>query len=129
MKTFTFKLGKTSFKKALKDLTKAVKTGVPNVQADVMTCNSVESMMTIISRSKFEAFAAIVDHKPQTLKELATILGKDLGNVSRDAKALELTGLIELKRDEVGNRIQPIAKYDQIVFDFSTPSRKASGET
>ena len=129
MKTFTFKLKKTSFKKTIRALRRAVKTGIPNIQDDEMSCGSIEAMMTVMSRSKLEAFAAIVDHKPMTLKELADILGKDLGNVSRDVRALELTGLIELRRNELGNRIKPVAKYDQIVFDFTSVARKVSGAT
>ena len=85
-------------------------------------------MMAVMSRSKFEAFAAIVNHRPSTLKELASLVGKDLGNISRDVKALEMTGLIELKKDAAGNRLKPIAKYDQIVFDFSTTHKNASGD-
>jgi len=127
MKTFTFKLGKTSFKRAISDLSKAIKSGVPSVHGDEMTCPSIESMMTVLSRSKFETFAAIVENKPSSLKELADILGKDLGNVSRDVKALELMGLVELQRDQTGKRIRPVAKYEQIAFDFSGHQKKASG--
>jgi predicted transcriptional regulator len=127
MKTFTFKLERTSVKKVFTDLRRAVKTGIPDIREDEMACGTIEAMMTIISRSKFEAFAAIVEHKPQTLKELAEILGKNLGNISRDVKVLELLGLIELKRESGGNKTRPIAKYDQIKFDFSHSIGKASG--
>lgn len=106
-------------------LKRAVRTGIPDVHPDELFCDSVESMLETISRSKFEAFAMIVEHKPKSLRELAEILGKDLGNVSRDVKVLELLGLVELRKENKQDprALCPVAMYDQITFDF-TPARK-----
>ncbi len=125
MKTFTVRLSKTSMKGMFDDLKKAVKTGVPNVHEDELFCDSVETMIETVSKSKFEAFGAIVEHKPKSLKVLAEVLKKDLGNVSRDVKALELLGLVELKKDDKEDHrsLRPVARYDQIAFDF-TPAKK-----
>ncbi len=111
------------------ELKRAVKTGVPHVRDDEMLCSTIDAMMTVVSRAKFEAFAAIVKYGPKTLNELAEILGKDIGNVSRDVRSLEAIGLIELRKDHPGDtrRVKPIAKYDQIAFDFSAPIRKVRG--
>jgi predicted transcriptional regulator len=129
MKTFTFKLEKNPTKKMISHLRRAIKTGIPHVRDDEMLCGSIGAMMTVISRAKFEAFAAIVNHKPQTLNELAGILGKDLGNVSKDVKSLEAIGLVELRKGDFGDsrQVKPVAKYDQIAFDFSEQVRRASG--
>ncbi len=126
MKTFTLKLEKVSLKGMFADLKRAAKTGVPNIIDDEMACGSVDAMMEAVSRSKLEAFAAIVEHKPKSIKELAELLKKDLGNVSRDVKGLELIGLVELKKDKRDDprAVRPIAKYELIAFDF-TPARKA----
>lgn len=122
MKTFTLKLERGPIERMFEDLKRAVRTGVPHIRDDEMACSSVGAMMRAMSRSKFEAFATIVDRKPKTLNELAEFLGKDLGNVSRDVKGLELIGLIELRRDDTkdSRKLRPVAKYDQIVFDFSS---------
>jgi predicted transcriptional regulator len=127
MKAFTLKLDRSPIEKMFEDLKRAVRTGIPQVHDDEMKCGSVEAMLQAISRSKFEAFAAIVAHKPRTLNELANFLGKDLGNVSRDVRDLEMIGLIELRREDSkdSRKIRPVAKYDQIVFDFSSGHLKA----
>ncbi len=128
MKTFTLKLGKTSLKNMMSDFKRAVKTGVPHIKEDEMLCGSISAMMDAVSRSKLEAFAAIVEHKPNSVKELAEILKKNQGNVSRDVKGLELIGLIELKKDKRDDprAVRPVAKYDQIVFDFQSTRTKGA---
>jgi predicted transcriptional regulator len=122
MKTFTLKLDRSPMERMVEDLKRAVRTGIPHIRNDEMRCSSVGAMMRAISRSKFEAFATIVDHKPKTLNQLAELLGKNLGNVSRDVKGLELIGLIDLRREDTkdSRKLRPVAKYDQIVFDFSS---------
>jgi predicted transcriptional regulator len=128
LKTFTLKLNKTPIKKMMTELRQAIRTKIPNVHDNELLCGSIEAMTDAISKSKLEAFAAIVEHKPRTLRELATILGKDVGNISRDVKGLELLGLIDLVPDKtVGPRaIRPVAKFDKILFDFATTSKVGS---
>jgi predicted transcriptional regulator len=129
MKTFTLKLERQPVKKMIAAMKRAVKTGIPEIHEHELRCGSVESMMRVISKSKFEAFAAIVDYKPKTLNELADQLHKDLGNVSRDVRSLEALGLIKLRKEDANDtrKVRPIALYDQILFDFSASSKKASG--
>lgn len=124
MKTFTVKLRKNSLKKSMDALKRAVRTGVPEIHKDELFCDSVETMMETISRSKLAAFAAIVEYKPKSIKELAEVLNKDLGNVSRDVKVLALLGLVELRKENEHDprALCPIAMYDKITFDF-TPAR------
>ncbi|MEQ1664334.1 MAG: hypothetical protein ABL927_03045 [Bdellovibrionales bacterium] len=127
VRTFTLKLHKTPIKKMMTELRQAARTKLPNVHDDELLCSSISAMIDAISKSKFETFAAVVEHKPKTIKELAKILGKDVGNISRDAKGLELLGLIDLVPDKnVGPRaIRPVAKFDKILFDFATARKVA----
>jgi predicted transcriptional regulator len=125
MRTFTFKLGITSFNLVREKLLNAAATGVPYIREHEMTCGSVRAMTDAISRSKLETFAAIVQHQPSSLRELAKILDKDEGNLSREITGLELIGLIKIeKRSDIDARInRPIALYDQIAFDFRQPKK------
>ncbi len=131
MKTFTMKLGGPSLIKNMREeIRQAIRTGVPSIDEDVMLCESVEGMSAVISKSRLEAFGAIVQHRPKSLKELAEILKKDLGNVSRDVEVLKLMGLIEVRSGESDDprALMPVAKYDQIVFDFRPVKRTAAGK-
>ena len=81
-----------------------------------------------MSKSRFDVFAAIVEHKSESLYELAKVLDKDASNVLRDAKALELLGLIKLipTKDGDRERLKPVANYDKIRFEFE-PKKIAIG--
>lgn len=119
MKVFTFKYQRNPTKSVLAAMKRAIRTGVPDVRDDEMVCDSMASMLKLMSKSRFEVFAAIVEHRPDSLNELARVLEKDPGNVLRDAKSLEALGLIRLvpgKGDR--GRLKPDALFDKIVFEF-----------
>ncbi|TVQ77822.1 MAG: hypothetical protein EA369_08530 [Bradymonadales bacterium] len=120
MKTFTFRFKHNPKAVAFDKLKEVMTTGKPYVRGNEMLCDSLDTMMKLISKSRFEVFAGIVEHKPSSLYELADVLSKDQANVLRDAKALESLGLIKLKsvKDGKRERFQPKALYDKIIFEF-----------
>ena len=119
MKVFKFRYERNPKKSVLSAMKRAIRSGVPDVRDDEMVCDSMASMLKLMSKSRFEVFAAIVEHKPASLQELARAMDKDPGNVLRDAKALEGLGLVRLVQSR-GNRtrMKPEALFDKIVFEF-----------
>ena len=128
MKIFTFRYERSPRKSALEAMKRAIATGHIDVRDDEMACDSMDAMLKLMSKSRFEMFAAIVEHKPNSLYELAKVLGKDPGNVLRDSKTLESLGLIKLVALKDGDRekLKPQALYDKIVFEFE-PKKLAVG--
>lgn len=128
MKTFTFRYERNPRKSALEAMKKAIRTGMADVNDDEMVCDSMASLLKLMSKSRFEVFAAIVEHRPHSLYELTKILGKDQANVLRDARALASLGLIKLKTEKEGKRekLKPIALYDKVVIEFE-PKKLAVG--
>jgi predicted transcriptional regulator len=128
MKIFTFFYEKNPKKSAIEAMKKVLKTGKSDIRDDELICDSMDAMLKIMSKSRFDVFAAIVEHRPDSLYELAKSLGKDAGNVLRDAKALESLGLIKLIQAKDGDRerLKPEALYDKIVFEFE-PKKIAMG--
>lgn len=126
MKTFTFRYEEKALKKAFARMRKVVESGLPDVRDDEMVCDSLKSMLDVISKSRFETFAAIVEHKPNSLYELAKLMEKDQAQVLRDARSLESLGLIKLETilDGGRERLKPKSLYDRITFEFHT--RKVS---
>ena len=126
MKVFTFRYESNPRKKAMERMKKVIATGVPDIRNDELVCDSFETMLKLISKSRFEVFAAVVEYKPGSLYELAQHLKKDQANVLKDARALEALGLIRLKSVKEGARekLTPEALYDKIVFEFE-PKRSA----
>ena len=126
MKTFTFLLDPHPFKTHEARLKKALETGIPDIQRDSTTCRTVDVMMSFMTKSKMQIFAAIIEQSPESISELARILGKDLGNVSRDVQGLESLGIIKLKAIPGGGRdkLKPIALYQRIAFECHSPKKK-----
>ena len=124
MKVFTFRYQKGIRKKVLSEMKEVMRTGRPKVHNNEMLCDSVESLLQCISKSRMEAFLAIIEHKPESVYELAQALGKDQANVLKDAKALEGMGLIELKPVKDGNRerLKPKPLFDAVVVEMGQQS-------
>jgi predicted transcriptional regulator len=130
MKTFTFHYNASPRAAALKSIKDSMRAGKMDIQKDSISCKSMDEMMKLISKARFQVFIAIVEQSPSSLTDLAEILHKDLGNVQRDAKVLESLGLIELKKmpSSRGDRLKPIALYDRIVFECEPKLiKKAAG--
>lgn len=120
MKTFTFRYDPHSVQSALEGIRKAMRTGKGVIQRASITCSSYEEMMRLMTQSRAEAFAVIVQREPDSLTELAHLLHKDVGNVQRDVTALQSLGLVELKKESArrGVRVRPVAKYERFVFEY-----------
>ena len=85
-----------------------------------MVCDSLGTLLKLISEVRFDLFAAIIEHRPTSLFELAQHLEKDQADVLKEARALESLGLIRLKTVKEGARemLTPEAFYDKIIFEF-----------
>lgn len=129
MKVFTFRYEKNPKKSALTAMRQAIKTGKTDVREHELVCDSMESMLKIMSKARFELFAAIVEHKPGSMYELAEVLEKDHANVLRDVKSLEALGLIKLKslKDGARGRFKPEPVYDKIILEFEPKKLAKTG--
>ena len=119
MKTFTFRYDPNPRKSAIAAINRAQKTGQGEIRKDEISCRSMEDMMKIMTRSRFQVFTAIVETSPDSLTVLAQTLDKDLGNVMKDIQVLESLGLIELQKSKGkhGEKSKPISLYDRIIFE------------
>jgi len=119
MKTFTFRYDPHPRKSAMASISKSLKTGAIDVERDSIACKSMDDMMKLMTKTRFQVFTAIVEQAPESLTDLAEVLEKDLGNVLRDTKVLESLGLIKLQKfpGRRGEKIKPVALYRRIVFE------------
>jgi predicted transcriptional regulator len=129
MKTFTIKIENKATEMAFKRLKRAIKSGIPDVHPDELICDSLDSALSVFSKSKFEVFAGILNFQPDSVAALAKALDKDHANVLRDARALEALGLIKLVIEKDGDRtrLRPATLYNKIIFDFDAHTRRVAG--
>ena len=119
MKTFTFRYDPSPRNSAMTSIAKSLKTGAIDIERDSIACKSMDDMMKLMTKARFQLFAAIVEKAPGSLTELAAVLEKDLGNVVRDVKVLESLGLIEFQKSpgRHGEKLKPVALYQRIIFE------------
>ncbi|MFZ4403600.1 MAG: hypothetical protein ACOYOK_05805 [Pseudobdellovibrionaceae bacterium] len=129
MKTFTFIYDpEATPKNTLALMKKAIKTGMPYIEKNQLRSPSLKALISLATENRLEIFKKILNDKPSSIYELAQSLGKDLSYVSKEVRVLESTGIIALKKAEhLGrDKIQPVALYDRIVFDFDMALKKAA---
>jgi predicted transcriptional regulator len=73
-----------------------------------------------MTAGRIQLFYAIANQKPDSMYQLAQLLGRDHPNVIRDVKVLEGVGLVKLVSEKDGERerSRPVALYDRLIFDF-----------
>ncbi len=129
MKTFTFKLDTSiSLRGMFNDFKEVMATpGKTAIEKDSITSQTIEAILTSMTKSRLDLFYCIARSKPGSLYELAKILDRDQANVLRDTKALEAMGIIKLNptKEHGRDKLEPIALYDRIVFDFGATLAKS----
>ncbi len=88
-----------------------VKRGEPKVWF-----SSMKSLAQILSENNVQLLKVINNENPQTMKELADLLGREQSNINRTLKTLARYGIVELVKSKQGRGIKPVAKA--IEFDI-----------
>lgn len=71
-----------------------------------------EALARVFSAQNLQLIRAIAQHEPSSMRHLATIVDRDIKNVSQNLNGLESLGLIDLV-DE-GRAKRPVVPYDEI---------------
>lgn len=81
---------------------------------------SLEVMRKAITHERVKILKVIKDKHPQSIYELAKLLGRNLKNVADDVHYLAELGLIELEKGKSNGRekTMPVVKYDKILLEI-----------
>jgi predicted transcriptional regulator len=82
---------------------------------DSLVWASPEAYQHFMSDQKYAILAVIIKYKPQSVYQLAKILGRAQQNVARDCDLLEGHGFIKYKTSEEGRK----TKVPQLIFDYN----------
>lgn len=83
-----------------------------------------EALARVFSAQNLQLIRAIAQHEPSSMRRLATIVDRDIKNVSQNLNELESLGLVDLV-DE-GRAKRPVVPYDEIEVIY--PVRSLNGE-
>ncbi len=90
---------------------------------DTIIFSSVMDYQKFMTEQKYAILATIYSHKPESMYQLAKLLGRDLANVKRDCDSLDAGGFIVLKetKDNKNTKI-PRLSFDYNVIVVYMPS-------
>ncbi|TSD08897.1 transcriptional regulator [Haloglomus irregulare] len=70
---------------------------------------------------RLELTQAIAEHAPESMREAARLVDRDVSDVHSDLKHLETLGILELKEGGPGGAMQPIVPFDRIEMHIDYP--------
>ncbi len=119
MKTMTFKYRPNNRSKMLASMKKAI-AGESQVFADVIFFESLDLVDSFINPMKAKIIRSIQKHSPESIYELAKILGKDQGYIQKEVKFLEGLGILKIESTKDNGRTKsvPTVIYDKFIIDL-----------
>ena len=107
-------------KEAMKEYTLQIARGnlKPGLDAPKIFFPSMRAMSEALNENNQALMAAINKYHPETVSDLAKLVQKDLGNVSRALKRLEGYGLIKMEKQAGKPDKTPTLTADKISFEM-----------
>ena len=76
--------------------------------------DSLDTLRRVLTPERLRILHVIKTRKPESIYELAKILGRDRSSVMKDLEYLRLLGLVEF--EELDRKKKPIVTYDEIII-------------
>jgi predicted transcriptional regulator len=80
---------------------------------------NLDTMRKVLTEERLRILKTIKTKNPQSIYELAKLIGRDIKNTFNDVQFLAQVGLIELKKAKDGReKTTPQVNYDQILLEI-----------
>lgn len=82
---------------------------------------SIEAVRRFLTDARLQLWRAIRDQKPDSLTELAKILGRNFADVHSDVRILVDAGLVDLRKPKGAKTraLKPVSLVDQLRFEVA----------
>ena len=87
----------------------------------VLQFGSYGDLVDSLTPLRLELIQAIADHDPQSMREAARLVDRDVSDVHSDLKQLEVLGVLELEEGGPGGAMQPVVPFDRIEMHIDYP--------
>jgi predicted transcriptional regulator len=122
MKIKKIAIGIKGLKESLEDFAtawKKIEAGQEVKKQEGLYFESIDAMRAILTNKRLLILKTIKEKEPNSIYELAKILGRDLKNINQDLKLLADVGLVILeKMDEDKKRVVPHVDYSKILLEI-----------
>lgn len=122
MKVKKIDIGIKGLKESLNDFAdtwKKIESGKKVKKEEGIYFNSIDTMRAVLTNKRLQILKVIRERKPESIYELAKILGRDIKNVNQDLKLLSDVGLVTLEKTETDKkRVVPHVDYAKILLEI-----------
>ena len=122
MKVKKIDIGIKGLKESLKDFAetwKKLEAGKKVKKEEGIYFDSIDTMRAVLTNNRLLILKTIRERHPQSVYELAKMLGRDLKNVNQDLKLLAEIGLVTLEKTEDDKkRVVPHVNYGKILLEI-----------
>ncbi|HAK89924.1 MAG: hypothetical protein A2X55_00450 [Nitrospirae bacterium GWB2_47_37] len=122
MKVKKIDIGIKGLKESLEDFAEAwekLKAGKKVKKEEGIYFDSIDAMRSVLTNNRLLILKTIREQHPQSVYELAKMLGRDLKNVNQDLKMLSEIGLVTLEKTEADKkRVVPHVDYRKILLEI-----------
>ncbi|AXG08302.1 transcriptional regulator (plasmid) [Haloplanus rubicundus] len=80
-----------------------------------------DDLVDSLTPLRLELIQAIAEHAPESMREAARLVDRDVSDVHSDLKHLETLGILELKEGGPGGAMQPVVPFDRIEMHIDYP--------
>jgi len=87
----------------------------------VIQFGSYGDLVDSLTPLRLELIQAIAEGDPQSMREAARLVDRDVSDVHSDLKQLEVLGLIQLEDGGPGGAVQPAVPFDRIEMHIDYP--------
>jgi predicted transcriptional regulator len=122
MKIKKIAIGIKGLKESLEDFAaawKKIEAGQEIKKEAGLYFESIDTLRAILTNKRLLILKVIKDKEPNSIYELAKILGRDIKNINQDLKLLADAGLVTLEKVEKDKkRIIPHVDYSKILLEI-----------
>lgn len=122
MKVKKIDIGIKGLKESLRDFAetwKRLEAGKKIKREEGIYFDSIDTMRSALTNNRLLILKTIRERKPNSVYELAKMLGRDLKNVNQDLKLLADIGLVTFEKKETDKkRVIPHVNYAKILLEI-----------
>jgi len=75
-----------------------------------------DDLVDSLTPNRLELIQAIAEHAPESMREAARLVDRDVSDVHSDLKQLDVLGILTLEEGGPGGAMQPVVPFDHIDY-------------
>jgi len=87
----------------------------------VLQFGTYDDLVDSLTPLRLELIQAIAEHSPESMREAARLVDRDVSDVHSDLKHLEVLGVLALEEGSPGGAMRPAVPFDRIEIHIDYP--------